>query len=82
MQILPTKRSWLLDTVEVLPEEKQDFLAARMLGFPDYEDALVVTFAQKSGSDYIIPRDSAGFQRSPVSVLGPTGLLAKLGYTE
>jgi hypothetical protein len=44
----------------------------------DFEDNLQVECAVAAGLDAIVTRDSAGFEGSPIPVLTPTELIARL----
>ena len=49
---------------------------ARSLPMPDFEDAVVAVVAEKSGSAFIITRNTGEFIHSPVSAITPTEFLS------
>ena len=58
--------------------EESDVFAACERKWDDLEDCLVALCAQKVKADYLITRDSHGFQKSPVAALSPESFLAKM----
>lgn len=69
---------WLLGELEIVPEGRTVFLRARSLSMNDFEDAVVAATAEESGCDYVITRNLADFQGSPVSTVSPTELVEAL----
>ena len=69
---------WLLKYFMVLSPSTEIFLQARSLQIDDYEDAVVASLALNSGTDYIITRNLADYQTSPVPALSPQTLLDQL----
>ena len=70
---------WLLALFKIADCGTDEFKAARASGIDDYEDAVVVASAQKTGCDYIVTRNVAHFKDSPVQVLTPADFAAKFG---
>lgn len=60
-----------------LPDLKQ----AASMNWPDFEDALQTSAAQKCGADYIVTRNLKDFAQSPVPCLSPSDFL-KLFHSE
>lgn len=56
-----------------------DCLNALMLENNDYEDAMLITSAERAGMDYIVTRDPKHFKNSPVRTLSPKSFLKELG---
>ena len=71
---------WLLAQTTVTPADKDDFLRARVLSMPDFEDAVVAALAESCGCDYVASRNAADFASSPVPALTPEELLAQLAH--
>lgn len=67
---------WLLQNFIIGPAEKNTFLRARLLNFPDFEDAVVCACAEQQNCDYIITRNSKDFADSPIPALTPGEFLA------
>jgi len=70
-----------LNTLEILPVDAATLEAAVSLPGKDLEDSIQIAAAIQSGVDAIVTRDPAGFTVSPVPVLTPPELLAKLRNT-
>ena len=70
---------WLLALFKVADCETDEFKAARASGIDDYEDAVVVASAQKTGCDYIVTRNTVHFKDSSVPVMTPVDFAAKFG---
>ena len=70
---------WLLVLFTVADCGTDEFKAARAGGIDDYEDAVVVASAQKTGCDYIVTRNTVHFKDSPVPVMTPADFAAKFG---
>lgn len=62
--------------------DKTNFQRARQLQLKDFEDAVVATVAEATGSDYIVTRNVLDFAGSPVPALAPTEFLESLAETE
>ncbi len=72
----------LLDSVEVVPLNRDLLLQALTLGWEDAEDAVQAVSALGCSADYIITRNTADFRESTIPALTPTELLAILGSRE
>ena len=70
---------WLLALFKVADCGTDEFKAARASGIDDYEDAVVVASAQKTGCDYIVARNTVHFKDSTVPVISPSEFAAKFG---
>ncbi|HZF07836.1 MAG TPA: PIN domain-containing protein [Thermoanaerobaculia bacterium] len=68
---------WMLSSMEIIPEGKAQFLRARSLAFPDFEDAVVASAAEAAGCERIVTRNVADFPGSPVPAVTPEELLAE-----
>lgn len=64
---------------EVLDTCADDCKTAVLSDCPDYEDAVMIRTAVRSGVDCIVTRNPKDYAASPVSVCGPGELLARLG---
>ena len=62
--------------------DKATFQRARQLQMKDFEDAVVASIAEASGSDYIITRNVPDFAGSPVPAMTPTEFLETLAETD
>lgn len=62
--------------------DKATFQRARKLQMKDFEDAVVASIAEASGSDYLITRNVPDFEGSPVPAMTPTEFLETLAETE
>ncbi|GEM_PF-1927829 len=51
--------------------KKADWLRARALTMPDFEDAAVAVTADNAGAAFIITRNEADFAQSPVPAINP-----------
>jgi predicted nucleic acid-binding protein len=67
-----------LATLSVAPVDQSALLAALAMPGPDFEDNLQIAFAVQAGADAIVTRDSRGFAHSPLPVLTPADLVARL----
>ncbi len=68
----------LLKDFVVPPVDGVLFRCARQLPMPDFEDAVVASVAEASGSDYIVTRNVPDFAGPPVPALTPADFLALL----
>jgi predicted nucleic acid-binding protein len=68
----------LLELMEICPVTREVLEQALAMGLSDFEDAVQVACAITFGLDAIITRDLNGFTGSPVSVLSPRELKARL----
>ena len=67
---------WLLVSFQVAPANQEDMLRARTYGLVDFEDAVVVSSAERNGCRLILSRNVADFRRSPVVAMTPEEFLA------
>ena len=65
----------LLELVRPVDLTGSDVVSAARLKWHDLEDCLIAISAQKAGVDFLITRDSKGFDRSMVPALSPEGWL-------
>ena len=70
---------WLLALFKVADCGTDEFKAARASGIDDYEDAVVVASAQKTGCDCIVTRNTVHFKDPSVPVMTPADFAAKFG---
>ena len=61
----------LLEIVKPVDLIGSDIVAAARLKWKDLEDCLIAISAQKAGADYLVTRDSKGFDRSMVASVSP-----------
>jgi predicted nucleic acid-binding protein len=62
--------------------DKTTFQRARRLPLKDFEDAVVASVAEASGSDYIVTRNLPDFVGSPVPAMTPTEFLEAIAEIE
>ena len=62
--------------------DKTNFQRARQLQLKDFEDAVVASVAEATGSDYIVTRNVPDFAGSPVPALTPTEFLEAIAGIE
>jgi hypothetical protein len=72
----------LLAEFVIHPSDKANFQRARQLPLKDFEDALVATIAEVTGSDYIVTRNVPDFAGSSVPAMTPTEFLEAIIGTE
>ena len=72
----------LLADFVIHPSDKTNFQRARQLPLKDFEDALVASVAEATGSDYIVTRNVPDFAGSPVPAITPTEFLEALAGIE
>jgi predicted nucleic acid-binding protein len=65
-----------LSHLEVVPQEKVQFVRARSLPMADFEDAVVASAAEAAECDVIISRNVTDFEGSPVQAMTPEEFLA------
>jgi predicted nucleic acid-binding protein len=70
---------WLLTHLEVVPQDKAQFVRARSLPMPDFEDAAVASAAEASECDIIVSRNVSDFAGSPVQAMTPEEFLVSAG---
>lgn len=66
---------WILVHLEVVPQDRAQFVRARSLRFTDFEDAALASAAEASGCELIITRNVADFGFSPVPAVTPEEFL-------
>jgi len=69
----------LLSSLPVAPLDENDMLRALALGVVDFEDACQIVAAEQAGAEAIVTRDARHFKGSPIPVLTPAHLVARLG---
>jgi predicted nucleic acid-binding protein len=69
----------LLSSLPLAPLDGNAMLRALALGVADFEDACQVVAAERAGAEAIVTRDERHFKGSPVPVLTPAHLVARLG---
>ena len=67
---------WLLAHLEIVPQDRAQFVRARSLPMPDFEDAALASAAEASDCDLIVTRNVTDFEGSPVQVVTPEEFLA------
>ena len=67
---------WVLAKLQVQPENEREFLRARSLSMPDFEDAVVAAIAESSQCTTIITRNVTDFTKSPIPAITPEEFLA------
>lgn len=66
---------WVLAHLEIVPQDRVQFLRARNLGFDDFEDAALASAAEAAGCKLILTRNVADFRSSPVLAVTPEEFL-------
>ena len=66
---------WVLSHLEIVPQDRAQFLRARSLRFDDFEDAALASAAEAAGCELIVTRNVADFGSSPVRAITPEELL-------
>ncbi|MDP6631581.1 MAG: PIN domain-containing protein [Kiritimatiellia bacterium] len=69
---------WVLGKLHIQPENERDFLRARSIPMPDFEDAVVSAIAGSSKCTTIITRNVTDFKKSPIPAMTPEEFLATL----
>ena len=69
---------WLLSTLKVVPAGQAEFLRARGLKMPDFEDAVVASLAEAGRCQYIVTRNAPDFKGCRVPAIAPSEFLALL----
>jgi predicted nucleic acid-binding protein len=72
---------WLADFI-IHSSDKTNFQRARQLQLKDFEDSVVASIAEATGSDYIVTRNVVDFAGSPVPAMTPTEFLEVLAEIE
>ncbi len=68
---------WLLAHLEIVAQNKLQFVRARSLAFRDFEDAAVASAAEAARCDLIATRNVSDFEGSPVPAVTPEEFLAR-----
>lgn len=68
---------WLLARFEIVPQDKTQFVRARGLSMPDFEDAALAVAAEAAGCDLILTRNVTDFEGSPIPARTPEEFLAQ-----
>lgn len=63
--------NWALNTFQIVPVTHDTLAKAHLLGWPDYEDAVVSTAAHQAGCTAIVTRNIKDFRSSKVPALTP-----------
>jgi predicted nucleic acid-binding protein len=66
---------WVLAHLEIVPQDRAQFVRARSLDFDDFEDAALASAAEAAGCEMIITRNLADFASSPVPAVTPEEFL-------
>jgi len=67
-----------LATVDIVAVTEETLQLARGLALDDFEDSLQAASAVRAQIEFIVTRDSRGFRASPVPVISPAELRARL----
>jgi predicted nucleic acid-binding protein len=62
---------WVLAHLEIVPQDRAQFVRARSLEFGDFEDAALASAAETAGCALIITRSLGDFASSPVPAVTP-----------
>jgi hypothetical protein len=65
-----------MQIVSIVPVDEDRIRYALALDWPDFEDAVQASCAEKAKADFIVTRDKRGFRGALVSVVTPGELLA------
>ena len=68
----------LLSTLKVIPAGEKEFLRARGLHIPDFEDAVVASLAESGHCQYIISRNIDDFKNSRIPAITPEEFLSTM----
>jgi predicted nucleic acid-binding protein len=66
---------WVLAHLEIVPQDRAQFVRARNLRFDDFEDAALASAAEAAGCKLILTRNVADFGASPVPAVTPEEFL-------
>lgn len=70
---------WILAMFKIAKIGAEGFKRASALGFDDFEDAVIAAAAEGEKCAYIISRNAAHFNGSPVPVISPSEFVARFG---
>ncbi len=62
---------WALAHLEIVPQDRVQFVRARSLRFADFEDAALASAAEAAGCEVIVTRNLADFAALPVPAVTP-----------
>jgi predicted nucleic acid-binding protein len=66
---------WVLTHLEVVPQDRAQFVRARSLELDDFEDAALASAAEAAGCELIVTRNVTDFGASPVPAITPEEFL-------
>jgi predicted nucleic acid-binding protein len=66
---------WILAHLEIVPQDRTQFVRARGLGLDDFEDAALASAAEAAGCELILTRNVADFKASPIPAVTPEEFL-------
>lgn len=66
---------WILAHLEIVAQDRAQFVRARSLQFDDFEDAALASAAEAAGCRLILTRNVTDFGASPVSAATPEEFL-------
>jgi hypothetical protein len=66
---------WVLAHLEIVPQDRAQFVRARSFSCADFEDAALASGAEAAGCELIITRNLADFASSPVPAVTPEEFL-------
>lgn len=66
----------LLHLFRIVPVDEDRLRHALALAWPDFEDAVQASCAEKAEADYLVTRDKKGFRKSAVRPITPAELTA------
>ena len=69
---------WLLRYFDIVPVGRAELQRARVLGWRDFEDAVVAAAAESADCELIVTRNVKDFARATLSVLTPEECLQRL----
>lgn len=67
----------LSNYIKICKATTEDITNAIVLFMPDFEDAVVAVIAKREKADYIITRNEADFENSPVPAVSPSQFFKK-----
>lgn len=70
-----TMVDWVLAHLEIVAQDRAQFVRARSLRFDDFEDAALASAAEAAGCTFIITRNVVDFGASPVRAVTPEEFL-------
>lgn len=70
---------WILAMFKVAKLGAAEFRRASLLGFEDFEDAVIAAAAEGEKCAYIVTRNAAHFKASPIPVISPSEFVARFG---